>query len=52
MTGHDFWLTRNGTGAGFWDGDWFEGEKLTEAAKAFGNFDLMVDHDDGTIYSH
>lgn len=20
--GHDFWLTRNGHGAGFWDGDW------------------------------
>lgn len=19
---HDFWLTRNGHGAGFWDGDW------------------------------
>ena len=35
--GHDFWLTRNGAGAGFWDGDWPEedGAKLTEAAKAF-----------------
>src|SRR5437764_6367363 len=22
--GHDFWLTRNGHGAGFWDGDWAE----------------------------
>lgn len=22
--GHDFWLTRNGHGAGFWDGDWNE----------------------------
>lgn len=22
--GHDFWLTRNGHGAGFWDGDWRE----------------------------
>src|SRR5688500_762108 len=22
--GHDFWLTRNGHGAGFWDGDWSE----------------------------
>jgi hypothetical protein len=20
--GHDFWLTRNGHGSGFWDGDW------------------------------
>ncbi len=22
--GHDFWLTRNGHSAGFWDGDWEE----------------------------
>jgi len=29
--GHDFWLTRNGHGAGFWDGDWPEvGEYLTQ----------------------
>lgn len=24
QAGHDFWLTRNGHGAGFWDGDWPE----------------------------
>jgi len=39
--GHDFWLTRNGHGAGFWDrglGD--VGTKLTEASKAFGECDL------------
>ena len=30
--GHDFWLTRNGHGAGFWDGDWPEiGDRLTKA---------------------
>ena len=30
MGAHDFWLTRNGHGAGFWDGDWPEnGDKLT-----------------------
>lgn len=42
--GHDFWLTRNGHGAGFWDGDWPEsaGEILTEASKAFGSQDLYV----------
>lgn len=36
--GHDFWLTRNGHGAGFWDGDWPEeaGERLSDAAKEFG----------------
>lgn len=22
QAGHDFWLTREGHGAGFWDGDW------------------------------
>lgn len=34
---HDFWLTRNGHGAGFWDGDYEEskGDKLTEIAKSF-----------------
>ena len=36
--GHDFWLTRNGHGAGFWDGDWQEpaGAELTKASKAMG----------------
>lgn len=24
QAGHDFWLTRNGHGCGFWDGDWKE----------------------------
>lgn len=49
--GHDFWLTREGHGAGFWDGDWPEeaGKKLTEASKKFGSFDLCVG-DDGKIY--
>jgi len=42
--GHDFWLTRNGHGAGFWDGDWPEpaASRLTEASKAFGSVDLYV----------
>lgn len=36
--GHDFALTRNGHGAGFWDGDLTEalGERLTAASKAAG----------------
>jgi hypothetical protein len=33
--GHDFWLTRCGHGAGFWDGDYEAGEELTEIAKRF-----------------
>lgn len=49
--GHDFWLTRNGHGAGFWDGDWPEpfDEQLTEASKAFGECNLYVG-DDGKLY--
>lgn len=49
--GHDFWLTRCGHGAGFWDGDWPEPQatRLTDAAHAFGNYDLYVG-DDGKIY--
>lgn len=44
--GHDFWLTRNGHGAGFWDGDWPEhGEALTASAKTYGTFDLYVGDD-------
>ncbi len=38
--GHDFLLTRDGHGAGFWDGDWEEphGTALTEWSKTFGEF--------------
>lgn len=48
---HDFWLTRNGHGAGFWDGDYPEelGNALTAAAEAFGNCDLYVG-DDGKVH--
>ncbi len=50
--GHDFWLTRNGHGAGFWDGDWPKelGKKLTDISKKFGETNLIVG-DDGKIYS-
>jgi hypothetical protein len=33
---HDFWLTRNGHGAGFWDGDYENGDALTDICKDFG----------------
>ena len=51
QAGHDFWLTRNGHGAGFWDGDWTEphATRLTGAAQAFGSVDLYVG-DDGQIH--
>ncbi|QNP78372.1 hypothetical protein [Agrobacterium tumefaciens] len=52
MAGHDFWLTRCGHGAGFWDGDWPEpaASVLTTASEEFGNVDLYVG-DDGQIYA-
>lgn len=50
LAGHDFWLTRNGHGAGFWDRDLGElGERLTRAAEAWGACNLYLD-DDGVIY--
>ncbi|KKL14472.1 hypothetical protein LCGC14_2515320 [marine sediment metagenome] len=50
--GHDFWLTRNHHGAGFWDGDWKEpaAEKLTEAAHAFAEYNLTATGDGGQVY--
>jgi hypothetical protein len=49
LAGHDFWLTRNRHGAGFWDGDWHNGAELTELAHSFGETDAYVG-DDGLIY--
>ena len=48
--GHDFWLTRNGHGAGYWDGDYpVHGDTLTAMCKAYGSSDLYVG-DDGKLY--
>jgi hypothetical protein len=49
--GHDFWLTRNHHGSGFWDTErWPEpaATKLTEAAHACGERHLVVG-DDGKV---
>lgn len=47
MIGHDFWLTRNGHGAGFWDRGLGEvGDKLADAARDAGGVDLYVGDDD------
>lgn len=44
--GHDFWLTRNRHGAGFWDrGLGATGAHLTRAAQACGEFDLYIGDD-------
>lgn len=51
QNGHDFWLTRCGHGAGFWDrGYGAVGDKLSDACKPYGNVDLYVG-DDGKIYA-
>jgi len=48
--GHDFWLTRNHHGAGFWDRGLGElGDKLSDAARAEGEQDLYWG-DDGLLY--
>lgn len=45
--GHDFWLTRNGHGAGFWDrGYGAVGKRLSEAAIAYGEKDVYVGDDE------
>lgn len=49
--GHDFWLTRNGHGAGFWDrGYGGVGRELTEAAHVYGSVDLYV-ADGGQVWA-
>ena len=49
--GHDFWLTRSGHGAGFWDrGLGALGDRLSDAARAYGSPDDHTPYDcgDGT----
>jgi hypothetical protein len=50
LAGQDFWLTRCGHGAGFWDGDLPEpiGETLTKASKAFG--EAYVEEHKGVLF--
>lgn len=48
--GHDFWLTRNRHGAGFWDrGLGALGERLSKAAKVYGSV-FLYPGEDGLIY--
>lgn len=50
--GHDLWLTHNGYGSGFWDGDWTEpyAEQLTKATDILNPIQLEVG-DDNKIYA-
>ena len=43
LAGHDFALTRNRHGAGFWDGDWPEpkGSQLTDLSRPYGTQGIM-----------
>lgn len=46
--GHDYWLTRNGHGAGFWCREWDTsnvGRRLSDLATSMGTMDLYVDPD-------
>lgn len=51
QAGHDFWLTRNHHGAGFWDRGYPKalGDALTKAAHAYGECDLYIG-DDGLLH--
>lgn len=53
QAGHDFWLTRNDSGSGFWDGGWEEPAAtiLTDSAHSYGEFTLYLG-DDGRIYGN
>lgn len=44
---HDFILTRNHHGAGFWDGDWHEpwGQQLTDLAHGYGQLETYLDEE-------
>lgn len=43
QVGHDFLLTRNGHGVGFWESEWGQwGERLTEIAQRFHEMDAYV----------
>jgi hypothetical protein len=51
QAGHDFWLTRNHHGAGFWDGDWGKPSEniLMEICNQF-NENTCYLGDDNLIY--
>lgn len=54
LAGHDFWLTRNGHGTGFWDRDDLEdsgvGDRLAEACKKYNEVNASDDAAIGVVY--
>ena len=52
LFGHDFYLTREGHGAGFWDRGLGElGDYLTGIAKSYGSADMLYDNGEGVLVS-
>lgn len=49
QAGHDFALTRNGHGTGFWDRDKEHSDELTKICEQFGQADVYLG-DDGLVY--
>jgi hypothetical protein len=54
QAGHDFWLTRNHHGVGFWEPEWANidkdaSDRLTAESHRFGECDLYVG-DDGKLH--
>ena len=49
---HDFYLTRNRHGAGFWDGDWEDniGQKLTEICHEMKECQLYLGDDNKAYF--
>lgn len=52
QAGHDFHMTRNGHGVGFWESHWPEQyrELLTQGAQKYGTLEIYLG-DDGLIYA-
>lgn len=52
QNGHDFWLTRNRHGVGFWDRGYPKelGDALTRASQKFGEQSPYVGDSNGKIY--
>jgi len=51
QAGHDFWLTTQGHGVGFWDGGWpTQGEELTRVCDKFFKSLDTYEGDNGQIY--
>ena len=49
QAGHNFWLTRNHHGAGFWSGDYEKGKRLTKSTQKYN--DLIIEiNDNNTLY--